>query len=80
MNVSQIMQCTEYEFKNDCKMFLIGCRERGIVTKWEELQRKLDSRKTVLSSQRDLMAVYTEMDSCATEMALMKVKNDWSML
>ena len=70
----------EYEFKNDCKMFLLGCRERGIVTKWEELQRKLDSRKTVLSSQRDLMAVYTEMDSCATEMALMKVKNDWSML
>ena len=26
------------------------------------------------------MAVYTEMDSCATEMALMKVKNDWPML
>ena len=61
-------------------MFLLGCRERGIVTKWEELQRKLDSRKTVLSSQRDLMAVYTEMDSCATEMALMKVKSDWSAL
>ena len=52
---------------------LFSCREREIVTRWEELQRKLDSRKTVLSSQRDLMAVYTEMDSCAAGMALMKV-------
>jgi spectrin beta len=51
----------------------INAKEKEIVAKWEELRKKLASRKSLLTGQRDLMAVFLEMDTCLNEMAQMKV-------
>jgi len=40
---------------------------------WETLLAKLASRKITLTSQRDLMTVFNEMDECLTDMGILQV-------
>ena len=40
---------------------------------WDTLLTKLDSRKITLTSQRDLMTVFNEMDECLTDMGIIQV-------
>ena len=48
-------------------------RVQSIQNMWDTLLAKLDSRKITLTSQRDLMTVFNEMDECLTDMGIIQV-------
>ncbi|XP_065894234.1 spectrin beta chain, non-erythrocytic 1-like isoform X3 [Dysidea avara] len=51
----------------------IQSRVQSIQNMWDTLLAKLDSRKITLTSQRDLMTVFNEMDECLTDMGIIQM-------